>query len=112
MTDGHDHDCGCSIDDGRRRFVQGCGASIAFAAAGTSLGTVAAQEGSDVEALLADLPDKWGRWGEEDELGALNLLGSEEMFAGMRAATKRGGEARRAVLAAALDDRRGHQPRP
>ncbi|WP_255151101.1 cyclase family protein [Halorarius halobius] len=88
MTD--EHDCECGIDDGRRRFVQGCGAAMAFAAAGTSLGTVAGDASGDVSALLADLPDNWGRWGDDDELGALNLLGSEEMFEGMRAASKRG----------------------
>ncbi|WP_435196578.1 cyclase family protein [Natronomonas sp. EA1] len=90
MTHEHDHDCGCGIDDGRRRFLGGCGAAIAFAAAGTTVGSVAAETSGDIETLFADLPTNWDRWGDDDELGALNLLGSEEMFAGMRAATKRG----------------------
>ena len=36
------------------------------------------------------LPDNWGRWGQDDDIGAVNLLGSEEMFAGLNAATRRG----------------------
>ena len=71
--------------------MRGCGAAAAFALAGTSLESVAAQEGGDpIEDLLADAPRNWGRWGEEDELGALNLLGSEQAFEGMRAATRHG----------------------
>lgn len=72
--------------------MRGCGAAMAFALAGTSMQTVAAQTDSPsvVERLYVDAPNDWGRWGEEDELGRLNLLGSEEAFEGMRAATKRG----------------------
>lgn len=83
----HDHDSDTGTD--RRNFVRGCGAVAAVAAAGLSVDSVAAME-SRLDALLADLPDNWGRWGEDDELGALNLLGSEEAFAGMQAAMKRG----------------------
>ncbi|QSW99657.1 cyclase family protein [Haloterrigena alkaliphila] len=83
----HDHDSDAGID--RRNFVRGCGAAAAIAAAGLSVDSVAAME-SNLDALLADLPDNWGRWGEDDELGALNLLGSEEAYAGMEAAMKRG----------------------
>lgn len=90
MTQGDEHDCGCGIDEDRRRFVQGCGAAMAFATAGTSLGTVAAESGGDVESLLDGLPDNWGEWGENDELGALNLLGSKEAFDGMTAARQHG----------------------
>lgn len=92
MTEDHGHDCSCGIDEGRRRFVKGCGAAMAFAAAGTSLQSVAAETGSDskIADLLEDLPDNWGRWGEDDELGALNLLGSAEMYRGMQAATQQG----------------------
>lgn len=107
----HEHDsCNCGIDGGtreksdkgdatdeanlsRRAFAGGCGATLAFALAGTTPAAVAGQTESSeppVAALLEDLPDNWGRWGDEDELGALNLLGSEEAFAGMRAATNRG----------------------
>ena len=74
--------------------MQGCGAAMAFALAGTSLGTVAAQEDDEgptpVETLLEDAPKDWDRWGEDDELGRLNLLGSEEAFDGMEAATREG----------------------
>lgn len=80
----------------RRRLVQGCGASLAFALAGGGIGTVAAQHDEDdddfesVPDLLADMPDNWGRWGDDDGLGVINVLGSEEMFEGMTAAKKRG----------------------
>ncbi|MFD1513794.1 cyclase family protein [Halomarina rubra] len=86
----HDHDeCTGRLD--RRGFVQGCGAALALAAGGTSLEAVAAQENTaDVAALLDGLPDNWGRWGEDDELGALNLLDSEAAFRGMLT-TIRGG---------------------
>jgi kynurenine formamidase len=93
MADQHEHDHEHSADGiNRREFVGGCGAVVAFAAAGTSVGAVAAQAGGDVEELLSDAPDNWGRWGEDDELGALNLLGSEEAHAGLQAATRRGAQ--------------------
>ena len=78
----------------RRRFLQGVGATAALAAAGVSVETVAAQEGelTPIGRLLADMPDNWGRWGEEDELGMLNELGSEEMFRGMQAVVRGGPE--------------------
>jgi len=78
---------------GRRRFVQGSTAALALAATGLGRGSIAAETGTELEGvpkLLQGMPDNWGRWGEDDELGAINLLGSEEMFAGMNAATKRG----------------------
>jgi hypothetical protein len=92
---GHDHDHGADPSDGssvdRRNFMRGCGAVAAIAAAGLSADSVAAtEETADLSTLLGDLPDNWGRWGEDDELGALNFLGSEEAFAGMRAAMQRG----------------------
>lgn len=87
----HDHDGGESGSVDRRRFVQGCGATVALAASGLSLDAVAAEAGtSPVGELLADLPDNWGRWGEDDELGAINMLGSEQMVDGMNAAMQRG----------------------
>ena len=73
--------------------MRGCGAAVAFALAGTAPSSVAAQESdgeSPIEELLSDAPKDWGRWGEEDELGRLNLLGSEQAFAGMEAATREG----------------------
>lgn len=76
--------------------MQGCGAAIAFAAAGASVDTAAAAA-ADVADLLEGLPDNWGRWGEDDELGALNLLGSAQARAGMRAALRGGGVERFAL---------------
>jgi hypothetical protein len=47
----------------------------------------------DVADLLDGLPDNWGRWGDEDERGTLNLLGSREAAAGMNAALQNGEDA-------------------
>ncbi|MFC6765188.1 cyclase family protein [Natrinema soli] len=69
--------------------MRGCGAVASLAAAGLSIDTVAATD-ADLEEMFADLPSNWGRWGEDDELGALNFLGSEEAFEGMQAAIQRG----------------------
>lgn len=78
----------------RRRFLQGMGATAAVAAVGLGTGTATAQESelSPAGRLLADMPDNWGRWGEDDELGMLNELGSEEMFRGMQAVMEGGPE--------------------
>ena len=35
--------------------------------------------------LLKDAPKNWGRWGADDEIGALNFLTSEEVLRGARA---------------------------
>lgn len=79
-----------------------CGAAYAFALAGTSVGTAVAQEGGEgpreIAPLLEEMPDNWGRWGEEDELGAVNVLGSDQMIAGMDAVTEYGGEVDRFTL--------------
>ncbi len=34
-----------------------------------------------LEDLLADSPSNWGRWGDDDEVGALNYLGPEQVLA-------------------------------
>jgi len=34
--------------------------------------------------LLADAPSNWGRWGPDDELGALNFLTSQEVLRGVQ----------------------------
>lgn len=92
----HDHTPDRDSRFSRRRVVRGCGASIAFALAGCGIDTVAADhdEGADdfeeIADLLAGMPDNWGRWGSDDGLGVLNVLGSEELFDGMTAARKRG----------------------
>ncbi|QLD90823.1 cyclase family protein [Natronomonas salina] len=88
-----DHDEQHGID--RRGFVRGCGAAMALSAAGIGPAsfTASAQAETnygDVGELLNDAPDNWGRWGDDDELGALNLLGSEQAFDGMKAAMRGG----------------------
>lgn len=80
-----------AADIDRRDLLRGTGALAAFALAGVSPAEVAAQSDrpeGDLEALLEDAPRNWGRWGEDDELGAFNFLGSEEALAGMEAATR------------------------
>lgn len=90
-SNGHECDRASESKFERRQFIQGCGAALAFAAAGTSIETVAAQENTgNIAELLEDQPKNWGRWGEGDELGALNLLGSEQIFDGMQAAMQNG----------------------
>ena len=34
--------------------------------------------------LLADAPTNWGKWGDDDEVGALNYLGPEQVLAAVR----------------------------
>jgi hypothetical protein len=90
MTKEHDHEgMDCSCGTGRRGFMRGCGAAIALAAVGADP-VAAVQESAPIEELLADGPSNWGRWGDDDELGALNLLGSDEAFDGLVAAISRG----------------------
>lgn len=92
----HDHDHGEPAGGiGRRGLMRGCGAGIAFALTG-GVGTAVAghdEEGDDFENvadLLEGMPDNWGRWGEDDGLGALNLLGSEQLFDGLLTAIRGG----------------------
>ncbi|MCH1866200.1 cyclase family protein [Nocardioides sp. CFH 31398] len=35
----------------------------------------------DLTELLADAPSNWGKWGDDDEVGALNYLGPEQVVA-------------------------------
>jgi hypothetical protein len=89
---GHEHgpDCGCEEDGtSRRGFMTGCGATLAFAIAGGGIGTAVAQEEGPqpIGPLLDDMPDNWGRWGDDDELGAINYLGGSQIAAGMEAVT-------------------------
>src|SRR5487761_607223 len=39
----------------------------------------------DFTELLKDSPKNWGRWGADDEIGALNFLTNEEVLRGARA---------------------------
>ncbi|MCX5515789.1 metal-dependent hydrolase [Kaistia algarum] len=38
-----------------------------------------------LHSLLADAPNRWGRWGPNDEIGALNFLGEREVRQGLAA---------------------------
>lgn len=82
-TEEYCSDHGSTTD--RRRFIQGCGAALAFAATGTSIGTATAEAEGDIATLLENLPDNWGRWGEDDELGAINFLDSTQVQKGIAA---------------------------
>jgi kynurenine formamidase len=42
----------------------------------------------DIAGLLASAPSNWGRWGEQDEVGALNHLGPAEVLAGLACARR------------------------
>jgi len=37
-----------------------------------------------MDEVLRDAPKNWGKWGEQDEVGALNYLTTEEVFRGVR----------------------------
>lgn len=100
MSEKHSSETDQSIESliiDRRRFLQG---TIGAATVGALSQTGLARDGEEnlapfadpeeYEALVEALPNNWGRWGDDDELGAINVLGSEEMFEGMNAATKRG----------------------
>ena len=39
----------------------------------------------DLKALFQDLPSNWSRWGDADEVGAVNLLDSAAVLRGIRA---------------------------
>lgn len=66
--------------------------SAALAAAGlfgAGLSTPAiAQEGSPIARFLDESPKNWGKWGSDDEVGALNYLDSEQVLRGVQAATQ------------------------
>jgi kynurenine formamidase len=89
MTE-HNHPCDCGSGVDRRGFLRGCGAVFALAAASMPTGAAAEESPGDLHALLDELPTNWGRWGDTDERGALNFLGSRESFEGMRAVMKGG----------------------
>ncbi|NHN58933.1 MULTISPECIES: cyclase family protein [Halorussus] len=94
MTDDTDDPtCECDTDLDRRDVLRGTGALAAFAAAGVTPSAALAQSDrpeGDLEALLEDMPRNWGRWGEDDELGAFNFLGGEQALAGLAAVTREG----------------------
>lgn len=59
-------------------------AGFGLVAAGTA---TAADDGEQslMERLQADAPSNWGQWGEDDEVGALNYLDSEQVLRGTQA---------------------------
>ncbi|WP_416840835.1 cyclase family protein [Haloferax sp. DFSO52] len=89
MTE-HHHSCDCGSGIDRRGFLRGCGAVFALAAASTPTVAAAEPESGDLHSLLDGLPTNWGRWGDDDERGALNFLGSRESFDGLQAAISGG----------------------
>jgi hypothetical protein len=44
-----------------------------------------AQSAPTLGELLKDAPTNWGRWGEDDEVGALNYLTADEVLRGVKA---------------------------
>lgn len=42
---------------------------------------------SEILDILADAPDNWGKWGKDDELGAINYLDTSEVLRGAQAIT-------------------------
>ena len=38
----------------------------------------------DMTEVLADAPTNWGKWGPDDEVGALNYLTAEEVLRGVQ----------------------------
>lgn len=97
MTE-NDRDCGRdhAHNASRRGFMAGCGAALALSLAGGVEAVAASHDDPEaapkpVAPLLEIVAEEnWGRWGEDDGLGAINLLGGEEMFEGLNAATRRG----------------------
>mgnify|MGYP000406890516 CR=1 FL=1 len=59
---------------------------LAAATVGGSSGPAAAQS-SPIETILQDAPKTWGKWGADDEVGALNYLDQEQVLRGVAAAT-------------------------
>jgi kynurenine formamidase len=79
----------------RRETLRAWAAGAALGVAGAALPEpVTAQEYGDTDVsvteiwteVLSRLPDNWGRWGEDDEIGTLNYLDGEQAFRGMQAA--------------------------
>lgn len=107
--DDRTHDDGSASDDrpdedehpfSRRDFVRTYGVASALAVSGATLPAVAlGEQGNEAELdelsriwtdVLAELPNNWGKWGDDDEIGAHNYLGSAEAFDGLSAALQGG----------------------
>ncbi|WP_226022390.1 cyclase family protein [Halomicrobium salinisoli] len=79
----------------RRRVLRAWAAAASIGVVGVTLPEqVAAQEYKDSGVtvneiwtdVLSRLPDNWGRWGEDDEIGTLNYLDGEQAARGMQTA--------------------------
>ena len=98
MSD-RDHDRDTARDDlsvSRRGMLRGGALAAALGVGGFSVPRrAAASHPSAAEAVnelwttvLSNLPDNWGRWGPDDELGTLNFLDGEQAFRGLNAAMR------------------------
>lgn len=62
-------------------------AVAALAGAGSSAPALAeSADSSPIETILQDAPKNWGKWGADDEVGALNYLDAEQVLRGVAAA--------------------------
>ncbi|WP_340676772.1 cyclase family protein, partial [Paraglaciecola sp.] len=57
---------------------------VGISVACTSFTALAAEE-TIIEKLLADAPKNWGKWGPEDQIGALNYLDAAQVKRGVKA---------------------------
>ena len=96
MTDDEDSS-GDELLVSRRDALRAWAAAAAVGVAGATLPEqVAAQEYNDSGVtineiwteVLSRLPDNWGKWGDDDEIGTLNYLDGRQAFRGMQAAMR------------------------
>ncbi|MRJ44043.1 cyclase family protein [Idiomarina loihiensis] len=59
--------------------------SMALATALMSASGVSLAQTSDIENLQKDMPKNWGKWGDDDQLGALNYLDEKQALRGIKA---------------------------
>ena len=75
----------------RREYVRAWGIAGTLSVVGAGMPSVSAQTDSLNRiwtSVLAELPDNWGRWGDDDEIGALNYIGTDEVSQGLKAAMR------------------------
>ncbi len=59
--------------------------AVLSALVGLSSSSLAFAQSSDIENLQKDMPKNWGKWGENDQIGALNYLDDEQALRGVKA---------------------------
>lgn len=59
--------------------------SVALAAAFVGLAAVAVASETPIEKLQADMPKNWGKWGANDQIGALNYLDDAQALRAVKA---------------------------